>query len=94
MRKGQLTDFFEPSQRSNGIRLIPSYCFSADGQSLLLWTRYGSQIVLYDIHSGEIKKFPVNNVNLVAAGAKHYAVISGGGNVSLSLISIRPRPPN
>jgi hypothetical protein len=91
VRKGPLTDFFdEPAQRSNGLRVAPSYCFSADGQNLLLWMRYGSQVVFYDLNSGGVKKFPATDVNFAAAGAKLYAVISSKGNVSLPHSSIGP----
>jgi hypothetical protein len=75
-KKGLLTEFFNESPKTK------SYCFSADGQSLLLWIRYGAEVVFYDISAGGFEKWPAKDViSFAAAGAKLYAVISSNGNV-------------
>jgi hypothetical protein len=70
-----------PKKQSKHLRTAPSYSFSADGQSLLLWVRYGAHVVFYNISSEEVEKFAVNDVSFAAAGAKFYAVVSSNGNV-------------
>ena len=85
LKQGRLKDFFDesPKKQSKDLRTTPSYSFSADGQSLLLWTRHGAHVVFYDINSAEAENFPANDVSFAAAGAKFYAVISQNGNVFL-----------
>lgn len=75
-RQGQLKEFFGEVPRK-----LTLYSFSADGRTLLLWTRYGDHVIPYDITSGQHKKFPAFYVGFVAGGADGYAVVSIKGTV-------------
>jgi hypothetical protein len=82
LKDGPLTKFFNESPKQGSkLQTVKSYCFSADGQSLLLWVRYGAEVVFYDINSEEVKKWPAKDVSFAAAGAELYAVISSNRNV-------------
>jgi hypothetical protein len=70
-RKGKLDEFFDKVPK--GLTL---HTFSADGHTILLWTRYGNCIVLYDLRSGQHEKFPALSVGFVAGGADRYAAVS------------------
>lgn len=80
LKKGPLTDFFGQYTESR-LQTVKSYCFSADGQSLLMWIRCGAHVAFYDISSGGVEKFSAKDVLFAAAGAKFYAVLSSYGNV-------------
>jgi hypothetical protein len=76
IRQGQLKEFFGEVPRR-----LALYSFSADGHTLLLWTRYGDHVIPYDIRSRQHEKFPASYVGFVAGGADGYAVVSIKGIV-------------
>ena len=82
-KQGFLKDFFDESSKkqSKQPRAKPLYAFSADGQSILLWIRYGACVSFYDIDSGENERKPANDVEIAAAGTNIYAFTSRHGNV-------------
>lgn len=65
----------------------PSYSFSTDGRSLLLWARDTDNIVVYDVRSGNSRTFCAVDIHLAAGGANIYAV------VSKTISVIPPNPP-
>jgi hypothetical protein len=83
---GSLTKFLdEPPGNLSGPR-IASYCFSADGNGILVWGRTEARIAFYNINTGDIERNPAAGVTFAAAGADLYAVISQNGNVLLSIL--------
>lgn len=78
---GPLTQFFEdPPNKSSRQRAI-SYCFSADGNSLVLWGRNEAHVAFCYVNTMELEKFTISNIIFAAAGAAHCAVISQDENV-------------
>ncbi|KAH0565199.1 hypothetical protein GP486_001415, partial [Trichoglossum hirsutum] len=73
-REGTLDEFF--GEVPEGLTL---HAFSADGHTLLLWTRYGDSVISYDVRSGQHEKFSAVSVSFVAGGADDYAVVSMKG---------------
>jgi hypothetical protein len=85
---GSLAQFFDESPGKSSRPRIASYCFSADGEGILLWDRTEVHIVFYNVNTGDIERNPAAAVTFAAAGANICAVISQEGNVLLLSILI------
>jgi nucleoside phosphorylase len=81
-RKGSADSYNKKKSYKNA---RPSYSFSADGRSLLLWARDADNIVLYSVQSANIRVFSAGDVHFAAGGANLYAIISKMGNVIIPL---------
>ena len=82
-KTGRLDAIFgEPGKKKNKEPLRePSHSFSADGQSILLWTKDDARIFFYDIDSGTWESRPAISVAQAAAGPSFYTYIAKNGNV-------------
>lgn len=85
------SSFRRPSSGRHPLPVQPQFCFSASGNSLLLWEEDGNWIMRFDMPDAEGQpphshRYDVSGVQCAAAGDRGCAAIASVGEVILSLM--------
>lgn len=90
---GRKSSFRRSSSNRHPLSVQPQFCFSATGNSLLLWEEDGNWIMRFDMPDAEGQpphshRYDVSGVQCAAAGDKRCAAIASVGEVISSCDSL------